>query len=128
MEAFLLFLFLIDCSPSKEGFLIQGSDPWPNMQDETPEVRKKLEAWAQGKRLCGWEAELVLCDWERAREIYRAFRREKVALYNRRHRQRYPERTRVMNKIYQARWRARQRGEEPPVIPASGELEIEMIY
>jgi hypothetical protein len=66
----------------------------------------ELKAWARGTPSTRWDAELV-------REQWNEIRRE----YKRRYRQRHPDRLQAMQLIYVARWKARQRGEEPPPLP-----------
>ena len=75
----------------------------PLAPEQAEAAGAEIKAWARGDSGVGWRAEL----WrERARE------------YNRRYRERHPERVRANRAIYQARWKAKQLGIPQPPLPS----------
>jgi hypothetical protein len=69
-------------------------------------TRRELQTWSRNGFSTRWDAELAREEWDKRRRAYKL-----------RYRLRHPERLAVMQRIYKARWKAKQHGLEPPPLP-----------
>jgi hypothetical protein len=85
--------------------------------------RRELQTWSRNGFSTRWDAELAREEWDERRRAYKL-----------RYRLRHPERLHAMQRIYKARWKAKQHGLEPPPlldwnnVPGSFEIQFARGY
>jgi hypothetical protein len=85
--------------------------------EELAAIAAELKARALGLPTTGWDVELAECERERVAKLWSELRGEKARQYQRRYKERHPERVRANRSIYQARWKAKLLGLPPPPLP-----------
>jgi hypothetical protein len=78
--------------------------------EERAAIAAELKARALGLPTTGWDVELAECERERVAKLWSELRGEKARQYQRRYKERHPERVREMRPIYMARWKAKLLG------------------